>query len=255
MRFPAQIPAQTLAMTPAVVMVGESPSTRASRTAKALEGVVSRARDLNGQRFGFLVVESYVGSRDGKGAVYQCRCDCGATVLVRGGRLRPGDQRACPRPACWVELRKRLSPRAPARERPPEYAVWMSMRSRCTNPHNAAFANYGGRGIRVCAEWDSFDRFLAAVGQRPSPAHTLERIDNAKGYEPGNVRWATRAEQARNTRANRLVTYNGETRCVAEWEDALGFHRNVVASRLHRGWSESEALSRPTTVTRARRAS
>lgn len=86
-------------------------------------------------------------------------------------------------------------------ERTPERRAWLDARRRCHDPRAAAYANYGGRGIRMCEEWRfSFEAFLAHVGRRPGPGHSLDRIDNDRGYEPGNCRWATPTEQGRNTR-------------------------------------------------------
>jgi hypothetical protein len=83
----------------------------------------------------------------------------------------------------------------------PEYAVWQAMKDRCLNPNHAAYHNYGGRGIKICPEWQhSFAAFLRDVGPRPSPDLSIDRIDNDGNYEPGNVRWATRSEQTRNQR-------------------------------------------------------
>lgn len=85
--------------------------------------------------------------------------------------------------------------------RSPEYSVWSSMWQRCSNPKNEHYDRYGGRGIEVCARWEQFENFLSDIGLRPSPAHSIDRIDNNKNYEPGNVRWATDTEQNRNNSA------------------------------------------------------
>lgn len=89
----------------------------------------------------------------------------------------------------------------------PEYIAWQNMIARCENPNHAAFDNYGGRGIHVCVAWrESFEAFFAHVGTKPSCAHSIDRIDNDRGYEPGNVRWATKSEQAKNRRARPRTT-------------------------------------------------
>src|SRR5690348_1875486 len=112
---------------------------------------------------------------------------------------------------------------SPQRGRPatPEWRAWNSMIDRCRNNRNSAYERYGGRGIRVCARWlgrgTGFPRFLADVGRRPSPSHSLDRIDNERGYEPSNVRWATVAEQNRNRRCSRLISAFGETKALGEW--------------------------------------
>jgi hypothetical protein len=129
-----------------------------------------------------------------------------------------------------------------------EYGIWISMKARCHNPKAAAFAFYGGRGITVCDQWnasDGFESFYAHVGVAPSLKHTLDRIDNSRGYEPGNVRWATRKEQSRNMRSNRLVTIGQDTRTLAEWIEILGLNNERVWSRLRHGWDPEEAFFAP----------
>lgn len=129
----------------------------------------------------------------------------------------------------------------------PEYQAWLGMKKRCFNRKCRDFKRYGGRGIVVCAEWiDSFEAFLAHVGRRPGPGWTLEREDNNKGYEPSNVRWATRLEQSQNTRSVVSLTFGGETMCISEWARRMGFSQSALSRRLNvLGWSVERALGTP----------
>lgn len=127
----------------------------------------------------------------------------------------------------------------------PEYTVWRNIRARCFLKSHPAFKNYGARGISICPEWESFERFIADMGRRPSPDHSLDRIDNGRGYEPGNCRWATQREQCRNKRRNRIVTYRGEKLTLVEASERAGIDPITVGTRLHKGWSEERALTEP----------
>lgn len=120
------------------------------------------------------------------------------------------------------------------------------MKKRCAAKKGTPeFERYVRRGIKVCPEWSkSFTAFLQSVGDRPV-GMTLERVDNNKGYEPGNVRWADRKTQAQNRRSARLLTWNGETMCVAEWERKFGWQSQTLQSRLQRGWSIERAITTP----------
>ena len=106
---------------------------------------------------------------------------------------------------------------------PAEYWAWASMIQRCTNVKNPNYFRYGGRGITVCSQWFSFKKFMVDVGPRPSGKYSIDRVDNSGNYEPGNVRWATRAQQMSNTRATRKVTIDGEERTTTEWATLKGF--------------------------------
>ncbi|HEY9737554.1 MAG TPA: hypothetical protein V6D06_14770 [Trichocoleus sp.] len=120
------------------------------------------------------------------------------------------------------------------------------MKSRCHNPNNAAYDRYGGRGIVVCDRWrESFENFYADMGPRPSEQHSIDRINNDGNYEPGNCRWATDKQQSRNTRRNRLLTYNGETLFLDEWAERLSISKHTLQTRLWRGWSVEEAFETP----------
>jgi hypothetical protein len=124
----------------------------------------------------------------------------------------------------------------------PEYRSWNSMVTRCHCPNHKNYKHYGGRGIEVCNEWRSFATFYADMGPRPSPKHSLDRIDNEKGYEPGNCRWATREQQCRNTSRNKRITINGTTRLLCDWEKETGIKGNTLIYRLSAGWPQDRLL-------------
>jgi hypothetical protein len=118
------------------------------------------------------------------------------------------------------------------------------MRRRCNNPNQDAYKNYGARGIFVCSEWQSdfkvFHEWAMANGYQNSL--TIERIDNEKGYSPDNCKWVTRKEQANNSRHNRLITYKGKTKTVAQWAEEKGINPKTLRKRLWNGWDVESAL-------------
>jgi hypothetical protein len=128
-----------------------------------------------------------------------------------------------------------------------EYRTWRGMKARCLIPGASSFYKYGGRGIKIAPEWvDDFPAFLEHVGDRPSDKHSLERIDNNGNYEPGNVRWATQTEQARNRRSSRFLEYRGERRTLSEWSERTGMSPHNIKRRIDiLGWSVEKALSTP----------
>src|ERR1700675_305053 len=127
----------------------------------------------------------------------------------------------------------------------PEYVSWAKIKQRCFNQNCLQYKRYGGRGITMCQRWLTFQNFLADVGHRPSLQHSIERIDNNKGYELGNVRWATKQEQARNRCNNVLITFQGKTLCLIEWAEKLGFTPDTLYHRVSRGWSIERTLLTP----------
>jgi hypothetical protein len=125
----------------------------------------------------------------------------------------------------------------------PERAIWKAMVARCHNERSRDYHYYGARGITVCERWRSdFANFLADMGPRPSPQHTIERKANDQNYAPENCRWATRLEQGRNSRRNRLITAQGRTQCLSAWSEEVGIQRITITARLARGWSPERAL-------------
>lgn len=126
----------------------------------------------------------------------------------------------------------------------PTWLSWKSMLDRSHRGSTKDAARYLDRGITVCARWLAFEAFLADMGDRPAGT-SLDRIDNAKSYEPGNCRWATASQQALNRRNARLVTANGETLNVAEWARRMGVSRQVIRHRLEAGWKPELAVTLP----------
>lgn len=135
----------------------------------------------------------------------------------------------------------------------PTYSSWLAMRARCNNPRHTYYANYGGRGITICDAWGDFEAFLRDVGERPSLAHSLDRINNDGHYEPGNVRWATAKEQARNRTTRREHSVNGVAHTLVEWAEITGIPRRVLYERRGRmGWSLERTISTPVRARRKR---
>lgn len=198
-----------------------------------------------GERYGRLTVIERVPSSSGTRLT--CNCDCGKTVVVSSGSVRSGRTSSC---GCYhIEAARtsRLKHGFARRDSTAaEFNIWTSMIDRCTNMRNGAYDSYGGRGIRICNEWlCSFETFLADVGRRPSPKHSLDRKDNSSHYMPGNVRWATRSQQARNRRNTVMVTIGDQAKCLPDWVDEFNTSYEAVRRRLRRGWDPYDALSTP----------
>jgi hypothetical protein len=128
----------------------------------------------------------------------------------------------------------------------PEYLVWGTMISRCTNPKVEKYPQYGGRGIKVCDRWLSFLNFISDLGHRPSAKHSLERKDNNGDYCPSNCRWATRKEQGRNRRTNHIIEAGGLKATLVEWSEVTGISEANLKNRINNlGWDSFRALTTP----------
>ena len=127
------------------------------------------------------------------------------------------------------------------------YKTWVGVRNRCNNPKDPYFHNYGGRGVKMHPAWEqSFAAFLEGVGKRPSPQYSLDRVNNNGNYEPGNVRWLTKKQQAHNMRKNRLLTHNGRTQALTAWAEEMGLVPSTLQYRLKQGgMSVEEAVTTP----------
>jgi hypothetical protein len=184
--------------------------------------------------------------------MWTCRCACGRVKDLCKAQLIRTRSPQCSE--CW---RKNAPGQIPTHgearhgKESPEYIVWLSMRARCTNVNNKRYHRYGGRGISICKRWELYSNFLEDMGRRPSPKHSLERINNDRNYTPSNCKWATGKEQGRNTSTNTHLTVNGETRVMAEWAELMGLKQNTLAMRINSyGWSHERAVTEPVHSTR-----
>lgn len=207
----------------------------------------SIAIDMAGQRIGKLLVLGRAPRGFGsepKLAYWVCQCDCGKQTTVRGKTLRAGLTKSC---GCSVGLSAKARFTTHQSVDTPAYRSWYGAKSRCYNQNHPSYRYYGARGIRMCAQWrKSFIAFLQDMGQPPTPDHTIDRIDNDGDYTPKNCRWATKLEQAANSRAAAKIAFMNRTQPIAAWERELNFTEGTIKRRLQRGWSIEDALTRPT---------
>jgi hypothetical protein len=206
---------------------------------------MSATKHLEGQQFGRLVVISRLSSRNGKGN-WLCECSCGNTVEVISYALTSGHTKSC---GCWRDERNRgTTPKHGHARRgtklTPTYRSWQAMMTRCYNHNAKSYKDYGGRGIRVCDGWHYFENFLAYMGERPD-GKTLDRKDTNGDYTPDNCRWATRVEQARNTRSNNIVEFRGVRMTQPEFAELIGIRRETVGWRLRNGWTPEQVANTP----------
>jgi hypothetical protein len=173
---------------------------------------------------------------------WKCHCDCGSTLNVREDCLTKRGQKSC---GCLRENRRKIRPKNHGMSSTNEYRIWSDIKTRTTNSRHRSSMHYKHRGITMCKRWsESFMAFYRDMGPRPSPSHTVERLNNDKGYSPSNCTWATMDEQAKNKRNNVLLTIGSETHCVAEWSRISGTPKTTIFARINRGWPPEDAVFR-----------
>jgi hypothetical protein len=175
---------------------------------------------------------------------WRCRCACGKEADICAKNLRYGKSRSC---GCATKEMHGESHTV-------EYALFHSMRNRCNNPNSRDWHLYGGKGVKI--EWETFAEFHRDLGDRPSPQHSIDRINGNGNYSKNNCRWATAREQARNMRTNRLITVDGITKCSAEWAESTGLSRECIEARIDKlKWSHYDAIRAPVQMRRKHRIS
>ena len=193
-----------------------------------------------GQQYGRLTVMEPRPAHPKHGAMWLCKCQCGAESVTAAYSLRAGRTKSC---GCLRDEVRRANGLRNVRhghartstqgKTSRTYAAWRSMVQRCTIPSHPSFRYYGAAGVAVCERWSSFDAFLADMGERPEGC-TIDRIDNARGYQPGNCRWATQREQQNNRTNNARVTAFGRTQTISEWAAEVGMDKRRLRDRLVR---------------------
>lgn len=181
--------------------------------------------ELTGQRFGRLLVVSRAENSSSGHGRWNCICDCSEQNTVLASNLKSGKVISCG--CAQVEAITRHG-----QSRTPEYKAWGHMKERCGNPSTKHFESYGGRGIKVCEEWMDFNKFIEDMGGRPSKIHSIERIDNNKGYSKENCKWATKTEQMNNRRNCRRVVFNSEELTISQLSKKTGIARNTLNRRI-----------------------
>lgn len=198
--------------------------------------------NLSRTQFGRLMAIRRLPSKNHK-VRWECICECGLTTVANSGDLRAGKTTSC---GCRIGVDGAII-RKHGKSTSPEYRIWKGMRSRCNLPSHSSYKDYGGRGIKVCTRWEAYDLFVSDMGPRPSEKHSIDRIDNNKGYSPKNCRWALIGDQMRNKRSNVFVRVGREKMILAEALRRLGIKPGTYKARIKRGWSTADALIPPTT--------
>lgn len=198
-----------------------------------------------GTKIGKLTAIKYLGLRSRR-ATFLWVCECGNEKIVQTYNVLSGTTKSC---GCVRKETAKTQGRKNAshgRRFTPEYRAWIGMKKRCSPNDKWDSPRYFDRGIKVCARWtNSFENFYADMGPRPSPKHSIDRINNNSNYEPGNCRWATWNQQARNRSNTPKHLFNGMSLCVAEIAEHTGIPRKTINSRLCCGWSLNAAATTP----------
>lgn len=195
--------------------------------------------NLTGQKFGRLTVQSFAGQDHRNQALWNCVCECGNVVVVKSYFLRSGTTKSC---GCFADECRAKANFKHGKRNTRLFNIWYKMIQRCTNPKEAAYKDYGHRGIYVCQEWlNSFEAFwdwAQKNGYRDDLS--IDRIENNGPYSPENCRWATQKEQANNRRSNIIIEYKGESHNIAEWAKITGIKSGTLLRRYKQGWTLEE---------------
>ena len=200
-------------------------------------GEFKTRKDLTGQKFGRLTVIKYAYTKK-KAAYWLCKCDCGKEIIIMANSLLSNKTKSC---GC---LRKDLL-KTHSLTKDRLYTTWNNIKQRCYNNKCFNYKYYGLLNITMCDEWknDFMSFYNWAMNNGYKEDLSIDRINVNGNYEPINCRWATPKEQARNTRYNKIITYNNETHNLSEWAEIVGINPITLGTRLRRNWTIERALT------------
>lgn len=203
-----------------------------------------RGMDLTGQVYGSFTVLSFAGHK-GPHKYWNCECSCGEKKPVKQDSLRNGLSTSC-----GCKLKETLKSRNQKLAKhldcnSTEYKTWAAIRSRMKNKNHHAYSRYGGSDKELSERWEIYENFLEDMGRKPDPSYSIERLDNAKGYFRENCIWASSKTQNRNRSSNKKLTHKGQKKCMVEWAEQVGIHKDTLGQRLKAGWSVAEAIETP----------
>lgn len=213
----------------------------------------ARAKNLTNQRFCRLLALGPI-RHDFTTPIWLCQCDCGNMTEVASSSLLGGKTRSC---GCLSRELVSARSKTHGLSHTRIYGVWINIKQRCLNLEYPTYHDYGARGITIYPDWqESFDLFFAYVSKLPGYGEhhlSIDRIDNNRGYEPDNLRWATIKQQSLNKRTNRPITYHGKTQSTAQWASELGMTYDTLKGRIREGWSIERAFVTPTQLRKPKR--
>lgn len=212
--------------------------------------MIIRTEEMIGKKFGRLTVleraDDYMAKSGKREAAVLCKCDCGNTKRLRASVLKNGNTRSC---GCYRREASSMRNSTHGLSHSRIWNTWCLMIERCERENNKSYKNYGAKGIRVCDEWHKFENFVAwAMTNGYDETLTIDRVDSSKDYCPENCRWADRKTQNNNTSRNHWITFDGQTKTMAQWSEITGISYAAIKSRLNKhGWSVERALTTPVT--------
>jgi hypothetical protein len=197
-------------------------------------------QDISGKTFDRLIA-LYFSRKIKNRSFWRCKCSCGNEKDINIYSLLNGNAKSCGCLRRETMVKNRQKP-THGKARTKTYRGWLAMLMRCNNPNSTHYHNYGGRGITICDKWLKFEGFYEDMGEKPFKEATLDRIDNNGNYCKENCRWATRKQQCRNKRSNRIIEFNGKSQCLQDWADELGINKHILKERLN-AWDVERAFT------------